>query len=323
MRPSVLLPLVLSACATTPEGPTGQGGATFREVQVSASAAPIEALYAVCWPADALPKQRVTLQLDPGGGVMFEAKDGASNSTARCLREIVATWPWSGKPAAPIEVAPPPGPPGGFAALAWVKLLSPARYGPERGLTDPAPLVRACLERGGGVRDAARFEVTHAPAYAVKVPGGAMTDAERCIEAVLGSTAWPSTREFALDFQSSAGAPAAAGDVSAYLTPKQPASAPLDPMRVSEAIKLQQQSVAQCWEQALARRAGLGGGRTFRFRTDDTGALTAIWVAGNASEAPTAADYLLDQCLLHVLQRTRIAGGGAGEGLYTWVFAAR
>ena len=323
MRRPLLLTLVFTACATTPEGPSGQGGAAFRDVQASSSAAPIEALYAVCWPADALPKHHVTLQFDPGGGVMFEAKDGASNSTARCLREIVSTWAWTEKPTAPIEVAPPAGPPGGFAALAWVKLLSPSRYGPERGLTDPAPLVRACLAQGGAMRESARFEVTHAPAYSVKVPGGAVTDAERCIEAVLGSTAWPSTREFALDFQSLAGAPPAGGDVSLYVTPKQPASSPLDPMRVSEAIKLQQQGVAQCWEQALIRRAGLGGGRTFRFRTDDTGALTAIWVAGNASEAPTAADYILDQCLGQVLKRTRIAGAGAGEGLYTWVFAAR
>ncbi len=321
MRSAPLLAALLLSCAT-PSGPTGQGGAQFRETKVEPPAAPVEAVYSVCWPAEA-PVGRVTLVFEGGGAILFEARDGATNSTARCLREIAATWPWAQRPAGTVELAPPGRPPSGWEVLAWVKLLSATRYGPERGVLDPAPLVRGCLSAGGGLREATRFEVTHTPSFAVVVPGGAATDSERCVEAVLGSTAWPSTRAFALAFASDKGAPAAAGDVSFYFAPGGDALPALDPARVSESVRLRQKGVAACWEAALGRRGGLGGGRTFRFRTDDTGGIASAWVAGNASDAPTAADYVLDGCLRAVLRGVRVEGAGAGEGLYTWVFATR
>jgi hypothetical protein len=323
MRALALFALCLTAsCVAANAGATGQGGARLNDARVDMAGTSADALYPVCWPAEAAAPQSVTLTfLD--GDVVFEARDGASNSTGRCVREIASSFPFATRPSGAVVVKPPSEPVPGWDVLAWVKLLAPTRFGPERGVLDPAPLVRACLEAGGPVRAATRFEVSHTPSFSVHVPGGALLDAERCIEAVLGSTAWPSTREFVLAFPSSARAPAPAGDVSFYVAAKTSPLGPLDPTAVRESLRLQQAAVGQCWESALRRRAGLGGGRTFRFRTDDTGRPVQVWVTGNVSDAPTAADLLLDQCLSTVLKGAHVEGAGAGDGVYTWIFAAR
>lgn len=309
------LALTVSACRTAEV--TGRGGAGFREVPIAAPSVPIEALFGVCWPLDALASQRVTLTAIDRDYV-FETAEGASNSSGRCLREIAATWPWTGSPRSPISVSPAVQPIDGWGALAWVKLLSPSRYGPEKGLVDPAPLVRACIDRGGGPGPSLRFSVSGAM---VKT-GFASTEAARCVEAVLGSTAWPSTRELFFQFGSLNGAPDPAGDVSHYFSPPQAAGQLVDPQAVRETIREVGPKVSACWNAALSRRAGLGGGRTFRFQVNGSGQVTHAWVQGSLAEGPVASDYLLDQCLAGVLRGLHFSGG-PGEGMYTWVFAAR
>jgi hypothetical protein len=297
----------------------GQGGAKFGEV--AAPTLDPAALFAVCWPQDALPSQRVTLTFDPGG-VIFEAHDGASNSTGRCLRELATSVKWPKQPST-LEVRPPSQPIDGWAALAWVKLLSPSRFGPERGVTDPTGTVAACLARGGPLRPTTRFVVRHTPGFEVRVLPSALSDSERCVEAVLAATAWPSARELFFDFSTPGGAPAPAGDVSLYVAPSGPSSgAALDPNMVKERVQAVSPAVGGCWEEALARRTTIGGGRTFRFRVGDDGFVTDAWVAATMSDGPTAADLTLDRCLVRVLKGVHFAPQ-AGDGVYTWVFAAR
>ena len=316
--------LLLAACATTSEGPQGQGGAGFRAVKAGPVPLPAEALYDVCWPDDATPQQRVTLVFQGAGGIAFSALEGASNSTARCMREIATAYPWVEQPAGTVVVAPPVKGPSAWAALAWVRLLSASRYGSERGELDPAPLVAACLARGGGARPGTRFEVSRPGQPPLHVVPAATTDSERCVEAVLGATAWPSTRPFSLGFDDAArGAPQPAGDVGDYFAPPGDSLAPLDPVRVKETLALRQPAVAACWDEALARRVNIGGGRSVRFRVGEGGAVQAAWVAGNVGSTPdTAADLRLDRCLLGVVRATRFEGG-PGDGVYTWVFASR
>jgi hypothetical protein len=281
---------------------------------------PPEALFAVCWPQDALPTQRVALTF-VGDDVMFEAKEGASNSTGRCLREIASTVQWPARPKV-LEVAPPEQPIDGWAVLAWVKLLSSSRFGPERGLVDPGPVASACLTKVGALRPSTRFLVKHTPGFEVRALPSALSDSERCVEAVLSATAWPSTRELFFEFRGTKGAPAPRGDVSAYVAPSQSTGAALEPMMVKEVVREAGPKVSACWDAALARRTTIGGGRTFRFRVDDTGSVTAAWVAGTISEGPTASDFVLDRCLADTLKGLRFAPM-AGDGVYTWVFATR
>lgn len=321
MRRLALLTVVLGLTACRTDDVTSpKGGATFREVTTAPIALPAEALYGVCWPPDAISAQKVTLTFIDGD-VVFEAKDGASNSTARCLREIAAAYPWTERPTGSIDVSPPAQPLDGWAVLAWVKLLSPARFGPERGLTDPAPLVSACVDAAGPARPKTGFIVRHTPGFEVRVLSGALAESERCIEAVLGSTAWPSSREVYFELPPGRG-PQAQGDASLYVAPKVATGAALDPMTVKETVRMAGPAVSACWEEALARRAGLGGGRTFRFRVDDSGTVTHAWVTGNLSDGPVAADYLLDRCLAKALKALHFPLVG-GDGVYTWVFATR
>jgi len=308
--------LALAACKAAEV--TSPGAAGFRDVPVATPLGSIDALFSVCWPLDASASQRVMLQFLGDGEIVFEASGGASNSSARCLREIAATWPWTQRPTAPLVVAPSTQPIDGWGVLAWVKLLSPSRYGPEKGLVDPAPLVRACIDRGGGPGPSLRFSVEGAM---VKT-GFATTEAARCVEAVLGSTAWPSSRDTFFEFSTLKSAPDAAGDVAHYFSPSRAAGPTIDPQLVRETIREAGPKVSACWNAALVRRAGLGGGRTFRFRTNDAGQVTHAWVQGNLADGPAASDYLLDRCLADVLKGVRFPGA-AGEGMYTWVFAAR
>ncbi len=285
----------------------------------AAAAVPVESVFAVCWPLDALAEQRVTLSFEDGD-VLFAVANGASNSSGRCLREIASSWPWATRPRAPVVMSPAPQPIDGWGALAWAALLSPGRYGPSRGLTDPAPLVRACVDRGGGLGPTLRFTVEGA---SVKT-GFAHTESARCVEAVLGSTAWPSSRDVFFEFSSLKGAPAAEGPVDWYFAPVSEAAPPpmMEPQLVRETIRQAGPQVSACWNAALTRRPGLGGARTFRFQTGASGRVSHAWVQGNTSDSPPAADYLLDRCLADVLKGLRFPGP-PGSGLYTWLFAAR
>ncbi|HEY0881872.1 MAG TPA: hypothetical protein VGD87_10105 [Archangium sp.] len=314
-RSFVVTSLLCLSCAAPS---ASQGGARLEPIKPEAIALPPEALFAVCWPQDALPTQRVTLTF-LGDDVVFEVKEGASNSTGRCLREIASTVKWPARPST-LEVAPPEQPIDGWAALAWVKLLSSSRFGPERGLVDPAPLVSACVTKTGALRPSTRFVVR--PAFEVRTLPSALSDAERCVEAVLSATVWPSTRELFFEFRGTKGAPEASGDVSAYVVPTQATGAGLDPMMVKDVVRLAGPKVGACWDAALSRRTNIGGARTFRFRVDDAGSVTAAWVAGTVADGPTASDFLLDRCLAETLKGLHFAPQ-AGDGVYTWVFAAR
>lgn len=310
--------LTLPACATPS---AAQGGARFEPTGPVTLSLPPEALFAVCWPQDALAGQRVTLTF-ADQDVLFEAKEGASNSTGRCLREIATSVTWPKRPTS-LEVSPPQQPVDGWAVLAWVKLLSSSRFGAERGLVDPGPAVSACLTKVGALRPATRFVVRHTPGFEVRVLPSALSDAERCVEAALSATAWPSTRELFFEFTSTARAPAAEGDVSNYAAPTGASTGQaLDPLTVKDVVRLAGPQVGACWDAALARRTTIGGGRTFRFRVDDAGAVTHAWVASTVSDGATAADLLLDRCLAGVLRGLHFPPQ-AGDGVYTWVFATR
>ncbi len=301
------LTLLMAACATT--GPA----AGFREAVVEKPALPAAELFNVCFKEDAVAPVKLTFMASE---VLFESQD---NSAGRCMREIADTYPWAGdRPTGELMVKPAK--PSGWAVLAWVKLLAPSRFGPERGLLDPAPLVAACLQKGPprpGIAYAIRFD----PSLRVSVlPAGALTDGERCVEAVLGATAWPSTRPFTLEL--GAKAPAGQGDVAQYFASEKPVT-PIDPQRVHDAMMLIKPAVAACWERALERRAGITGGRTVRISVGDDGGVTHVALAANATEArATAADYLLDQCLVQAVKAARF-GPGAGDTAYSWVFGDR
>ena len=94
-----------------------------------------------------------------------------------------------------------------------------------------------------------------------------------------------------------------------------------DNVTVKEAMLTARASVAQCWNEAVVRRTGIGGARTLRFRIDDSGAVTHVWVA-SAGESLVAADFLLDRCLVAALRSVRFPPP-SGDGVYTWVFEAR
>ncbi|MFT3707648.1 MAG: hypothetical protein QM817_08265 [Archangium sp.] len=308
--------MMLCACAT----PAGQGGAKFTETP--APTLNPEALFAVCWPQDALPSQKVTLTFQSATDVIFEAKDGASNSTARCMREIATSVKWPKLPST-LDVSAPTQPIDGWAVMAWVKLLSPSRFGPERGVVDPGATVAACLNKIGPLRPASRFVVRHTPGFEVRAIPSALADSERCVEAVLNATAWPSARELFFEFASNTGAPTPAGDVSVYTAPSGPSTgAALDPTMVKERLQTASPKVAACWDAALARRTTIGGGRTFRFRVGDDGFVSHAWVTATMSDGATASDLLLDGCLASALKTVHFPPQ-SGDGVYTWVFASR
>jgi|CXWL01.1.fsa_nt_gi hypothetical protein len=316
--------LMLAGCA---HATAEQGGVTFRQAAIEAPRGPLEKLLEVCWPADASPVARLTFTRVENEW-MFEAKTGASNSTGRCARELLLASPHASPPS-PLELKPPAGDPSGWAVLEYVRLLSASRFDEKRGLLDPAVLVSACLKRGMGLRRNVRFDITHAPALKVHVLGeggefAAVTDTERCVEAVLGATAWPTTRAFRFGFAEREGMPDAAGDVEAYFAPS--ASAPagiIEPQVVRDAFQTRAVGVGVCWESALARRAGLSGARSVRLAVTPEGAVSSVTIVANVSnQAITAADHLLDACLLQVVRGVRFPPGGGGA-VYSWVFADR
>ncbi len=320
---------MLSGCVTS-SGAIGQGGAGFNDAAVAAPGIQAQDLFELCWPEDAASQQRVSLVTLDNGEVMFDAQEGATNSTARCIREIATTLPGK-RPPGEVLVAPPTKRPSGWAVLGYVQLLSPTRFGPERGLLNPAGLVRGCLSQGDTLRSGVRFAVAFGAELTVQIESSdgviqpALTDSERCIEAVLGATIWPNTRAFKLDFNAKdPKGTGAAGDVGHYFGLVEGAAQGLDPMKVKEAISVSGPAVGGCWEAAMMRRAGLSGGRSLRMRVDASGAVKHLWVVGNVSAEPkTAADYLLDACVVDAVRKARFPAGTAGDGVYSWVFAER
>lgn len=317
-RAALLLAVTLISSCKTVDGPSGQGGAGFRDVKPAAAETPLQALYGVCWSPSASPAERIKLTPLPGGDVTFEAKNGASNGTGWCLRELITSYPAAQRPQAEVEVGPPAAPVDLWAALAWVKLLSPSRFGPERGLLDPAPLAAACLERGAVSEGTIAVEQT--PILAVR--GLASLENERCLEAVLASTAWPAPKDLRLRLTAPPRTVVPFGDVAHYFAPDGAATGVLDAQVVRETMRSISPKIGACWNEALVRRAGLGGGRTFRLRTDDTGTLVAAWVSTGLTDGPAAADAILDRCIAQALKGLRFPGT-SGDGAYTWVFATR
>ncbi len=126
--------VLLSGCAT-PRG---------------AASPSLERLFAVCWPRDAAALQTVTLDFSRPDDVGFEVANGATNSTARCMREIALSVPPAARPAGTVAVSPA-APANGWAVLAWVQQVSVGGAG-GGGITDPAPKVAGCLSLDGGIR---------------------------------------------------------------------------------------------------------------------------------------------------------------------------
>lgn len=315
MRSALLIAIALSACAGNS---ASQGGAQFKTTSPEAVTLSPEALFAVCWPQDALSSSRIALTFQ-GDDAIFEAREGASNSTGRCIREIATSVSWKNKPAS-LEVAPPSQPIDGWAALAWVKLLSSSRFGSERGLLDPAAFVAACITKLGAPSSSTAFIVR--PGDSLRTVPSALGDVERCIEAALGATAWPSSRELYFSFAGTRGAPAPKGDVTPYVSPNTSSGVALDPQNVHDALQRSSGKVAACWEAALARRGELKGARTVRFTVDDSGVVKQAWFTNTTGQGASASDALLDACLHRVVIDTHFAPR-AGDGFYTWVFATR
>jgi hypothetical protein len=307
----------------------------------------------VCWPRAAGPAERVRLTFFRQEGrlkdIMFEPSGGASNATGRCLQQVAWEYPWSAEPGGLpelMDVTPPAARPSGWHYLAYNTLLAEGAHGEDRGLLAPAPLVRACMASGAGIRPHIRFRVQTHPVrvsvfFELSEVGRpdqrrteadlATTDSERCIKAVLGAAVYPGTRNFELELSDLTGAPQAAPDaqVAAYFAPREAAevSGTLDPMVVRERMAENQPHVTGCWEAALLRRSGLFGARTFRMRVGATGEVSFAHVIANRSDRPDEAeDYLLDRCIAEGLGRVRfppVAQGGGAEVAYSFIFARR
>ena len=288
-----------------------------------------------CWSAPGAPGVVVLTLMSEGGqlrDVLFATREGASNAEARCLRAVAFAYPWQpGSVPATLEVRAPASSPSGWDVLEHVRLLTSGAFPAPRGLVDSAPLVAACLKQGTGLRAGLSFVLETTPVSVGLRQGdeavSPLTDTERCVSAVLGSTLYPGTRTFTLTFAGAASPAADPKRVAWYFDPAGAAPGPetLSPLSVKEALWVLQPMVRSCWEAAIDRRAGLSGGRSWRFSATPAGALEQVHVISNQSDArEEAADYLLDQCLAQVLARAHLSTGGArGVGTYSWVFAQR
>jgi hypothetical protein len=307
--------LLLSACVTT-SGATG-----------SASSG-LSRLFSVCWPAGTQPAAKITLDFSHAGDVGFETENGATNSTARCMREIALSLRPNERPGGQIALQPSE-PPNGWVILQWVKQVATPVAG-NASLTDPAPLIAGCLSLDGGIRKGLKAAVGFEPALETHLSlggrhGSASTDAERCVLAVLGSTKWPATRPYELDFPESdslAPSPNAAA-VALYDSAHGFTGPTRDPLQVKSAFSSEVRKVSACWEDAIARRAGLTGGRTVRLQVSNTGAQSKAAVAPFMGDGLEVSDYLLDKCMLDVASGVKLPAGEAGQAAYSWIFAER
>ncbi len=157
-----------------------------------------------------------------------------------------------------------------------------------------------------------------------------LTDAERCVAAVLASAVYPTSRALEFDFSDLAAAPAPAPDaeVASYFGfPGAPPSGSLPDAQVQQAMVQAKDAVASCWDSTLARRGGVAGARTLAIRVGPSGFVTGARIAPNASDlADEAVDYLLDQCLVAAVSPLLLGtpqGGAEAEVKYSWVFAHR
>ncbi|MBX5481763.1 MAG: hypothetical protein IRZ16_07965 [Myxococcaceae bacterium] len=307
----------------------------------------VEHLWGPCWPEDASPEERVTLTLIREGrtlrDVMFEPHDGASNSTGRCLRQVLWEYPWRADVPDTVEVSPPRRPPNGWATLEHVRLLSGAAgFTERRGVLDPIPLVHACVRHGAGLRPGVVFVVRTEPVRVstflggpgqTLVPTAPANDSERCVQAVLASTVYPGPRTFRFDFSRGTppGDPAPFSEVAAYFEPPNltDATGEVDRGEVKAALAGLQPEISKCWEEALARRGGVAGARTLRLRVLPSGRLAFAQVVSErvspVGVQAEAVDYLLDRCLVSAVMRAQIPQprGGPAELGYSWVFALR
>lgn len=355
MRPRAHIVLALLGCAlacATPPAPAGGAALAHRARELPK--VPLRGLMDVCWPRTAALSEQVRLTFYLTGGrlqdITFEPAGGASNATGRCLQQIAWEYPWDLAPGdipEKLDVTPPATRPSGWSALAYISLLAEGAYSPDRGLLQPASLVRACMQNGAGLRPHIRFRVQSHPVRVsvffelseVERPELrrteaelATTDSERCIKAVLGSTVYPGTRNFELELSDETGAPPAAPDaeVAAYFPPRGgPAaevSGTIEALAVRDVLSERQGQVTACWEQALQRRSGLFGGRTFRLRVGAGGQVDFAHVVANRSDREDEAeDYLLDRCVADAIRTARfppVRGGGA-EVAYSFAFERR
>jgi hypothetical protein len=154
------------------------------------------------------------------------------------------------------------------------------------------------------------------------VRGLSSLENERCLEAVLAATAWPAPKDVRMKLSKPPRDVVPFGDVGHYFAPDGVALGVLDAQIVKETMRSISPKVGACWNEALVRRAGLGGARTVRLRTDASGTLVAAWVSTGLTDGPAAADAILDRCLVQALTGLRFPGT-SGDGAYTWVFATR
>ncbi|MFT3835789.1 MAG: hypothetical protein QM723_02185 [Myxococcaceae bacterium] len=285
-------------------------------------------LFAVCWPANTPANAAVVLDFSHADDVGFDTQNGATNSTARCMREIAFSVPAAERPHGQLTVSPGEAP-SGWAILAWVKRVSMPVAG-NASITDPAPLIAGCLTLDGGIRKGLKAAVGFEPALESHLSlggrhGSASTDAERCVLAVLGSTKWPSTRPYELDLpESDLLKPAPNTAFAAAYDSAHGFTGPTrDALQVKSAFAAELRKVSACWEDAISRRAGLAGGRTVRLQVDASGAQTKVAVAPFAGDGLEVSDELLDRCLLDVASAVKLPAGEAGQASYSWIFAER
>lgn len=321
---------------------TAAGERTPRGAELRAAA--LE-LMAACWPSIGHTGEvvRLTFTREEGAleDVEFEARNGAPNAVGRCIAHIAWRFPWEGRFPETLEVLPPLAKPNGWTYLAHLAVLAAGTYPPERGLTHPAPLVRACFA-SGDARRSLRYRVQPQPVritpfvesivagVAQTEPQLPATDAERCVVAVLAASVFPSSRVLELEFTDlrMAPEPAALTDVAFYFPAPAdpPARGAVDTAAVQPAMLSAQPDVSACWERAVLRRASLHGGRSLRLRVAPDGSVAHATVVENESNAiEDAADYLLDQCLVAAVRKVKLPppAGGAAEVTYSWVFEHR
>src|SRR5688500_4764035 len=133
--------LLCTGCYTTPTKPDDKpvsGGASFPSGPITRPAFAAHQLMDVCWPRPAHPKQVVVMTFYREGDkiqdVMFEARDGASNATGRCLREVALTYPWEpGTVPATLDLTPPLHRPSGWLVMAFVRMLAESNFNADRG----------------------------------------------------------------------------------------------------------------------------------------------------------------------------------------------
>jgi hypothetical protein len=304
-------------------------------------------LMTACWPEEGDSASRVLLQFTREDGklsaVEFEARDGASNAVGRCAQHIAFAFPWGGQFPETMELTPPMVRPSGWTYLAHLGLLN-REMPADRGVLEPGPLVRACLGFGE-LRAGLRFRMHPPPTKVsafvermnVKTPADLrtdseplLTDAERCVAAVLSSTVYPMSKAIELDFThlDAAPAPAGAAEVAHYFPPtiaEYPMGS-LSPDAVQAAVGRGHEEIARCWDQALKRRTGLAGARTLKLRLSPSGQVLFTQVAPNQSDtAEEAFDFVLDRCLVGAISKVAFPApkGGAADVTYSWVFAHR